>query len=423
MPADRRVRASSSGIERAPPASITDSTSDAGASVYMGFFAITKAGVLPTSDENVLERVNNGEILLYRHGMQEIGFFDLVYDALLECVARQIGAARTAQLKQRGIEHIHEFIDGKQVLEVYLDMRKILAASMPFHVKKLCREMLGVDQCYIHAHALIRMFVPHRLLQENLGSFKKHLGKLDLHGPHHDHYQKVALNAINLWMALGPVRKDNSMSFYTDTWGKNLPRGKDHVASDQYLGEPVNFACEAGDIVLFHSHMMHSSVLNSSQETRIALTNRFTVEPPLHPDGDDMSKYFRSELVGEGEPPASAILVQDKRTASRKPSDFTPRTKDMVTGWKAKAPSELKENEITAIDGKTCAANIGGKLQYFARKCPHIGADLSLGYVRDGRLHCPWHNLSFDPATGVSACAAVKPLKLFKESGSKLVEA
>ena len=32
-------------------------------------------------------------------------------------------------------------------------------------------------------------------------------------------------------------------------------------------------------------------------------------------------------------------------------------------------------------------------------------------FVPHALVHCPWHNVSFDPATGASVCSALKPLK------------
>lgn len=39
----------------------------------------------------------------------------------------------------------------------------------------------------------------------------------------------------------------------------------------------------------------------------------------------------------------------------------------------------------------------------FEDRCPHAGAPLSEGVLRDGWIVCSWHGWRFDPATG--ACA------------------
>ena len=43
--------------------------------------------------------------------------------------------------------------------------------------------------------------------------------------------------------------------------------------------------------------------------------------------------------------------------------------------------------------------------------CPHLGAALSEGRVRDGRLVCPWHGLSF----GAEPCDGYRPLATFDD--------
>ncbi|MFZ4286827.1 Rieske 2Fe-2S domain-containing protein [Variovorax sp. HJSM1_2] len=52
-----------------------------------------------------------------------------------------------------------------------------------------------------------------------------------------------------------------------------------------------------------------------------------------------------------------------------------------------------------------------GTLQAFADQCPHRGARLSLGQVRDGQLECPYHGWRF---AGNGQCTLVPALPSFK---------
>ncbi len=52
----------------------------------------------------------------------------------------------------------------------------------------------------------------------------------------------------------------------------------------------------------------------------------------------------------------------------------------------------------------------GGSVMAFTDRCPHRGARLSLGCVRDGRLECPYHGWRFDKA---GQCVAVPALPDF----------
>ena len=55
-----------------------------------------------------------------------------------------------------------------------------------------------------------------------------------------------------------------------------------------------------------------------------------------------------------------------------------------------------------------------GRCYAVARACPHEMADLSRGFVDEGRIHCPRHAASFDLETGeVSFGWTCRPLRRY----------
>jgi nitrite reductase/ring-hydroxylating ferredoxin subunit len=74
---------------------------------------------------------------------------------------------------------------------------------------------------------------------------------------------------------------------------------------------------------------------------------------------------------------------------------------------------DISEGEILPLDEKICIAKINGQLKAFSRFCTHEGADLSQGYVEQGKVRCAWHNLPFDPETGSPPCKSIKNLKVY----------
>jgi nitrite reductase (NADH) small subunit len=84
---------------------------------------------------------------------------------------------------------------------------------------------------------------------------------------------------------------------------------------------------------------------------------------------------------------------------------------------RAELPAENKAKEF-ALDGKMiCVANVNGVFSALDNVCPHRGGQLGSGVVLDGKLICPWHGWSFEPATGAvvhnpEVKNAVYPLKL-----------
>lgn len=62
-----------------------------------------------------------------------------------------------------------------------------------------------------------------------------------------------------------------------------------------------------------------------------------------------------------------------------------------------------------AVAGRDIAVfRIGDECFAIANECPHYGAELCQGYVREATVMCPWHGWQFDLKTGkgltVSGC-------------------
>ncbi len=75
--------------------------------------------------------------------------------------------------------------------------------------------------------------------------------------------------------------------------------------------------------------------------------------------------------------------------------------------------SEIPENEIVPVDKSVCVAKVDGQLYAFERRCPYQGADLSVGYIKEGKVYCPWHNYWIDPKTGSGPCSAIRAVKTY----------
>ena len=373
---------------------------------------ISKSGQAPVARAEIVPRILAGEIVVLPRALDVFGVRAQIAQLTLKTIEDQCGVAPAAEVERAGFEKIHNVLNGEQIERLYAGVRHRLVPNMPPVIKAIGEHLMGLEApFYINSNCVVRFFVPHSHLQASYATFKQHLGKLDLHGPHHDIYQDVALNAINLWMAVGEVEKENGLGIFTDVWGRTLPQGVSHVRDDQYLGEPLLLECAPGDVVLFHAHHMHASILNSTDRTRYVVTSRLTLEPPVHPNPERRFQYLRSDLVGTV-PLHEATTSEGRDATPEELADHAPDEDDVGSPVSVAAtPEALGEGEIMALDEKTCVARVDGALHAFARRCTHQGADMSLGYVKEGQVHCPWHNVSFDPASGTSRCAALKPLK------------
>lgn len=384
--------------------------------------------------DTVMDRVNNGELVIWRRGMQDLKVMDQAVDLVLNSVRKISGSNAAEAVAKNGVENIHHHVALDDVEAVYKAARVSLAEKMPAVTAQTFRA-LGVDgEFYVHDASLIRLMMPFDVMKSKQQDFKKHLGKLTLHGPHHDHYQNVPVNAINTWTAIGRVDADNGMLIYPEIWGKNLPMENGEIRSDQYLGKPVAVEMDPGDILIFHSNHMHASRINTTSETRVVLTNRICLEKPDYPDSARPQKYFVSSAFPEnldmsnifsqkgfvgnkGKTLKTGLSRGLHKIATKAGFDFRKMPKEtsnsinLTPVAREGLQSSLGEGELVVLDEKTCATKVDGEVIAFRRQCPHQGADLALGFVEDGKVFCPYHGLKICVKSGESACSSINKLK------------
>jgi nitrite reductase/ring-hydroxylating ferredoxin subunit len=311
---------------------------------------------------------------------------------------------------------------------------------MPSFTANLVYDLQYKSDFYVHDASLIRIMLPYYHQKEF--SSKEELGKLSLHGPHHDFFQNVPLNAINTWVAVSNVRAENSMYIYPERWNTRVCQGENGAARfDQDLGTPLEFELDQGDMLMFHSNHLHSSRLNTTNETRVVLSNRFTLGPPNYPQPLQPQLYFKNDCF-ENIEDCKGIFDNNeflgKRKAYRKvnvinkiilkisnifglnmlskniPSEVDYSKDVRISG----SLDSILEGEIRVLDKKKCVTRSDGLLIVFSRLCPHQGALLDHAVIKDGKVICPYHGAKFCLKTGQSNCTGLSPLTIKNESKS-----
>jgi nitrite reductase/ring-hydroxylating ferredoxin subunit len=385
---------------------------------------------------NVISHVQAGKLVILRKYLQHINLLNEIEQYILDCVKSVCGEQIQKHIAKNGLEYIHEHLNAHQIKALYYEIRIQLANKMPAVTVSMYRSFGVVDPFYVHDGSLIRMMLPYHMQQEYAKDSEELLGKLTLHGPHHDFYQNVPLNAVNTWIALGRVKKENSMFIYPDCWGKHIPQGEEAARKDQYLGVPLEFSLERGDALFFHSNHMHSSRINTTDQTRVVLTNRICTELPKYPNPNGPQKYIKStnfDVLNEfdglfskpgfiGNPKSITpewlrILMRIKSRLIKLETTSALSTKDECSLKRPKILEAreidlLKEGEVCPINEKMCVARSEGKLAYFSRYCPHQGADLSLGYLDKDHIVCPYHGAKFSTKSGQPNCEGLRNLTI-----------
>lgn len=70
--------------------------------------------------------------------------------------------------------------------------------------------------------------------------------------------------------------------------------------------------------------------------------------------------------------------------------------------------------------------NVGGTLYAIENICPHRGGPIAEGEIANGAITCPWHDWSFDLASGQNTMNPAATIRLFPcrvEGGNVVVDA
>lgn len=380
---------------------------------------------LEIGQAEILPAVKDGALVRVPGALRRLGVLDEIAETILGAVRDCCGGPLADAVRARGLERIHEVLDGAQIEATLHEAHARLGPRYPSFAKAIGVEVLGRKRAfYVYDTAVLRVLAPHEVAARNAERFtqKQNLGRLDPHAPHRDTWFGVPPNAINLWLAVGAAEEENGLSVYPDAWRVEVEQDGRYVRRDQVIGVPLRLACDAGDLALFHSRHLHGAVLNTTGSARVTVTMRLCVEPPMASTvGGLGGRWLYSPLVGtrfERYAGAATRLSWSRLTRrlrrSRRGDSRLPMSATKLPVATAD-PGKLAEGQIAALDRDRCAARIDGRILVFGRRCPHENADFAAGYVKDGRVHCPWHDYWIDPATGRGPCEALAPVPTYPE--------
>ena len=228
---------------------------------------------------NIVERALNGEVVFLPQHLQRLNLFDQFQAVFLNSIKHECGDRVHKQVVRKGLEQFHKLVPTEQIVSIYKRIESKLYGTLPNDMIKIALSVDVPRPFYVHKNAYARLMVPVDQLDD---SFKYRPGRLyPYDGVHQDRYRTID-RVINFWMAIGPVKKENGLEIYPDIWGRDLPQ-EGFNYNIEGLGEPVRYELAPGDILVFHSRHIHTTVLNHTDRTRVALTSRICYSVP---DGD-----------------------------------------------------------------------------------------------------------------------------------------
>jgi nitrite reductase/ring-hydroxylating ferredoxin subunit len=386
-------------------------------------------------------RILNGEVVVLRGALQQAGLYDPLVQASLDGIRAVVGPDRANAIRDNGFDRIHETVSPGEIPAVTDAVYERVTDRAHDHLKRLLpRVFSDADAYYYERSPNVRFHIPYDQAAEHRRQYetfvgKRGEGKITAHGPHRDPWVDCPDNAINVWIAIGPVQRGNGLTVFLDEYRNQFTFKDGYIDWGVKLTAPLTFDLAAGDAVLFHSNHLHGSELNRTDRTRYVISYRITLGKPHYPHGhyhhylhgglaDGPLRRFagvpqnlqwsfvryqvrriRDKLLGRGKMSgADAEMVQARAHQRVADAAGTPIAID-----------EFAVGSIRAVSESVCVARLGeDRFAAVGRRCSHMGGDLAGGWIEDGKIVCPLHSLPFDPASGSSPCRSVKPLRQYR---------
>lgn len=385
------------------------------------------AGVTEVRLDRVGPGLRRGEIFVVRNCLQAIGALEPLRSMILDTLEEVAGPIARAKAVARGLSRLHEFVPIDQLMQMNPLMKqrsRRLAARIVADLAASLLE-LGPD-VHFEDTPNVRIFIPHDVSAQHEAALKTYVrqrgsgGELTLHPPHQDSRHFHPQGAINVWCAIDQVVERNGMSIFPEFYGHHLPftQADGGIRPDQYLGRPVTMDLDPGDALIFETIHVHGSTINQTDQTRFVISFRLTTDVPEFRSKPWYNYVRPAACSAEGPPPNPVDYGQA-------PPDRGPITIDtggklpamVASSQRADGVIEIPggvvpEGEIRPVSDELCIARIGGKPIAFFRRCPHEGADLAGGAVRNGHIVCAWHGLRINATDGRSGCRSLGALEL-----------
>lgn len=391
-----------------------------------------------SANADLVDRALNGEVFIIRGAADRFPLFNTLITTSLDGIGESAGEEVARRAETEGFEHIHEWVapaDIPAMTDAVYDAVKPLA---PGFLKEFVRQAFSEARTlYYEETPNVRFHIPYDLARAHKDSYKSFSkdhgeGKITAHGPHRDSWLDCPSNGINLWFAVGPVRKGNGLTVYeADYQGDFVYKDSGDIADGEKLHRPVTFDLEPGDCVMFHTDQIHGSELNRISETRFVISFRMSFGKPFFPNRH-FHKYVNADMVGTplefmASVPAAIQASYVRTLPWRLREKLSPSTNKDIIAASSEAIGVERDGKfyvpinaapigsVRGVSTTLCVARLSdNEAVALSRRCPHSGGDFANGWVHGGAIVCPWHNLPFDADTGASPCKTLAQIRRAK---------
>lgn len=266
-----------------------------------------------------LEEVLSGRIYVAREALQQCGMLESIRQRTFSAVADTVSARVARDLECLGLEQLHSLVTAPQASAIRTRLETDLK-PITTRVTLAFLEVLPSQRSpiYLGKHFGVRMMMPEGAVAAHRAALEDKTGFMLPHDLHRDSWFNTGVNSINLWMAIGRVRRGNGLLIYPDHYGQKVRRQGNSIHPDASVGTPVDFEMRPGDVLVFAGDHLHASEPNVTNETRYVLTKRVSLGAPRYsPAGTSWVPYYDTRLLGTAFEPLASLRSRISLSCAR----------------------------------------------------------------------------------------------------------
>lgn len=328
-------------------------------------------------EDEVIKQVLDGDIVICENLVECLNLSEQI-----ESLCRQyygIGYSDLSEIhKKRSVEEIIDSsIKAKNSALCLKIQSSIMSRLLAPHSKRF----------FLELHPNLRLHLPYQYIIDKIAYIEKRMGrgKLNPHGQHKDSWRFHPENTLNVWLSLTDSTNKNGLAIlpksanYMPKYDVNQQEISPSVKT--YPSQQFVTNIKKGTALFFKAELLHGSIINTTEKTRVAFSMRCTIdEPKFH--RTFQHNYIKVDNNRFGNLTIAKILGRHKFITPSRDSHFEP------------CESLDTHLRVTSFDEKRINIEIKGELKNFPRYCPHAGTDLLFGELdKNGNLLCPSHRM------------------------------
>lgn len=259
--------------------------------------------------EHALRAARAGTPVLLEGALVDLGYLGTVTELYLDEIEAMTSASVAQRLRADGLQRMHDVLEPAQIAELIprLHARAVELAEPIVRSFVEASTPAPRPHYFVARRTWIRAAVPYRLVETCPDILETgHLfGHLLPTQRHRDVDVTLPRDSLSIWSAVGPVCAGNSISVFE--------------GSEASPGRSITPSLAPGDTMIFNGDLLHASVRNETDETRVAVGHRVALGRRLRfGTGTHWRPWYDAAMLETPLAPFASLQSRCSRAALRR---------------------------------------------------------------------------------------------------------